>query len=494
MGVTIELAGGTWEFDPARPLGKAGGFGAVFEGVGPDGKPVAVKRLHLTVGQAGHRELQMAEALKQRSLRWVLPVLDAGQDVLSNAYYIVMPRGIESLQDYITRNGPVGLETAISVLQQITSGLAEVPDIVHRDLKPGNILFFDDHWCIADFGIARFVEEATSAQTVKAWLSREYAAPEQWQGIRATAATDIYAVGCIAYAILTGYPPFRGPDYQHQHLAEAPPTLLVSSSRLSMLVSSMLRKAPEARPALARVIDSLQKASLDVQPQPKADGLRMLAEVGAAEAAASARSEASQLALQRKSEYRRLLAEQGTAALRAICDVFASRIADVAPATIRVGKPGQNDLLYVGLGRGSLSVTLFNRGAPFPEGAFPRSKWNVVAGAKIVVTQTGEDGYRWGANLWYMPRQEGSELRWWEVAYMWHPLYGGRKSWEEPFAVDEVELADKAAGPGIDIVQFGSSIRSIDDEDTDDFIDRWSKLLGLASQGQLRKPNYLPLT
>jgi len=74
------------------------------------------------------------------------------------------------------------------------------------DLKPDNILYHDGKWKIADFGIARFVEEATASNTLKEFLSPWYAAPEQWRLERATHGTDVYALGCIAFCLLTGKP------------------------------------------------------------------------------------------------------------------------------------------------------------------------------------------------------------------------------------------------------------------------------------------------
>ncbi|MDM3788590.1 protein kinase, partial [Proteus mirabilis] len=78
----------------------------------------------------------------------------------------------------------------------------EVGDIVHRDLKPGNILRHEERWKIADFGIAKFVEDSTSLETLREALTPSYAAPEQWLGQRPTSATDIYALGCIIHALV----------------------------------------------------------------------------------------------------------------------------------------------------------------------------------------------------------------------------------------------------------------------------------------------------
>ena len=86
---TIRLAEGEWSFDDSERLGKPGGFGEVFVGNGPSGK-VAVKRLMLSADQAAHRELKIGQELKQRSLTYVVPILDAGQDSESDRYFLIM--------------------------------------------------------------------------------------------------------------------------------------------------------------------------------------------------------------------------------------------------------------------------------------------------------------------------------------------------------------------------------------------------------------------
>ena len=200
---------------------------------------MAVKRLHLAASEAAHRELTIAEDLADRELRHVMPVLDAGQDSESEGYFVVMPVAERSLQDRLHTQGPMAEADAVEVLSQIASGLEQVKHLVHRDLKPGNVLFMDGHWCIADLGIARFVEESTSARTLKDCLSPQYASPEQWRFERATSATDIYALGCIGHALLTGAPPFTGgrAELQDKHLNAAPSDPPACSPQMRTLLS-----------------------------------------------------------------------------------------------------------------------------------------------------------------------------------------------------------------------------------------------------------------
>ena len=232
--VRIRLPRGEWFYNPANPIAPAGGFGEVFEGKDASGQPVAVKRLKIKAADAAHRELKIADELAGKKFEHVLAVLDSGEDSESGGYYIVMPHADKSLSDDVTARGMLLPAEAIDILRQLAEGLKEVGNIVHRDLKPANVLLHEGRWKIADFGIARFVEDATSANTVRGFRSAPYAAPEQWIGERATHATDIYALSCIAHVLLTGSPPFVGPsraDFQRQHISETPPSLTSLDSR-----------------------------------------------------------------------------------------------------------------------------------------------------------------------------------------------------------------------------------------------------------------------
>src|SRR5437660_81698 len=104
----IRLPNGLWSYDPKKPLGAPGGFGAVFRGQDSKGNPVAVKRLHIDAAQAAHRELTIARDLAGRQLHHVIPVLDAGQDSESEAYFVVMPVAEQSLQDRLKTHGALG--------------------------------------------------------------------------------------------------------------------------------------------------------------------------------------------------------------------------------------------------------------------------------------------------------------------------------------------------------------------------------------------------
>src|SRR2546429_209287 len=111
----IRLPNGIWSYDPKKPLGKPGGFGAVFRGEDIKGNPVAVKRLHIDAAQAAHRELTIAQDLAGREFQHVIPVLDAGQDSESDFYFVVMPVATGSLQDHLSKHGPLDDTEAVEV-------------------------------------------------------------------------------------------------------------------------------------------------------------------------------------------------------------------------------------------------------------------------------------------------------------------------------------------------------------------------------------------
>ena len=484
----IKLPRGEWSYDPSQPLGRPGGFGEVFFGCGQGYDHLAIKKLKIEAQEAAHREMRIAEDLAGRELTHVIPILDAGLDAESDSYFVVMARAERSLQDEVDSGRTFSDREAADVLLAVATGLSELPKIVHRDLKPGNVLLHDGTWKVADFGIARFVEESTSLHTLRNCLSPPYAAPEQWRHERATAATDIYALGCIACALLTGKPPFHGPaadDFHQQHLKDAPPSLDQHDGRLRSIVSMMLRKEPQARPSLERV-KAFLKAVLEFPPgTPARRDLAALANAAAAVAGQEAAEEAKRQEEIRIKEARNRLRAEAITILKQMKDKLFQSVIDAAPNARLIGDEVQ-------LGSGALSVVFASHGVfgvgP-PADAFKKSQWDLVAVAEIKVCQPR---YHWSANLLFASSGMDREYRWWEVSFF--SLAPERDSWREPTALSDLRDIDcalslttahiwvKAEGP-----------KPIDAENEEAFFTRWRERLALAAKGNLQPPSRLPI-
>ena len=196
-----------------------GGMGAVFEAEHMDTeRRVALKVLHAqALNSETARERFKQEARVAGKLRHlhIVDVLDAGVDDLTAMPFLVMEllHG-EDLGSRIHRIGPMGAPEAVRILQQIGSALDCLHErqIVHRDLKPENLFltWTDDGTPtikLLDFGVAKVLAEGkTSGLTQDAQGTPVYMAPEQFaEQIRISPATDIYALGMLAFTMLTGH-------------------------------------------------------------------------------------------------------------------------------------------------------------------------------------------------------------------------------------------------------------------------------------------------
>jgi serine/threonine-protein kinase len=487
----VTLPEGWWEYDPLAQLGDAGGFGAVYRGRAATGDAVAVKRLHLSASEAAHRELRVVDYLGPLQFPHVIPFLGAGYDKDLGAYFVVMPIAEMSLQGALDQRGRFGERETLLILSDIAAGLEEASQLVHRDLKPANVLFHDGQWKISDFGIARFVEESTSLRTLKDCLSPLYAAPEQWRLERATGATDVYALGCIAHALLNGTPPFGLPALREQHLTGRPPELRCKSLELAALVQAMLLKSPEARPTLPRVQHLMQR--LLRRGEAEGGAPRALARVGRQAVEAEQNHDIEVQRQRCEGERRASLGDEAFSLLGQLLDALQERILTDVPVAhcSRQGARMTAELMHATLG-----ISPMADASMLPASVFRSTPWDVVAGAVVSVTQRLPSRYEWSANLWFTDMGQSSPccLRWWEAAYMFSPLLPAQGR-DEPFGVSlpEVALAEEAAGPGLNSVQLAYDPLPVDAEDTEAFLDRWCEIFSQACAGTLARPRTLPM-
>lgn len=489
---TIRLPNGEWNYDDSKPLGKAGGFGEVFIGSGECGA-VAIKRLKISADQAAHRELRIGQQLMQGSFAHVVSVLDAGQDPESDRYFLVMPVCEFSLQDKINEaNGPIAVEIAKSAINDIIAGLSEVSNITHRDLKPANILYHDNVWKIADFGIAKFVEDSTSMETLRNSLTPTYAAPEQWRGERPTTATDIYALGCIIHALFTGSPPFKGSidDIRESHLHVAPEPLTVLAPRFSAFVSHMLRKPPNARPTLDRCSKVLPE--LDVVNNGSNSNHPMIDEAAKLVAEREAQEEARNHAAATLRRERTNLFADAKINLLAIRGNLFSRLKETSES-VKIDHRGR--LIF---GDANLDFTrdpeiledfVLARHA---RGSKPYSYtgWDVLGWSMISLT-CSKTSYTWSSSLLFADLKDGNGFRWYEVAF-W--TWAQHKSKDEPYALEGYQAdIDLACGNITHNVNVAYGPLPVDSEDEENFLSRWIGLVAKAATGNLNRPGGMPI-
>ena len=141
----------------------------------------------------------------------VVPVYAAGEE--DGHLYLVM-RYVPGtdLQALLRREGRLAPERAARVVAQVADALdaAHASGLVHRDVKPANVLIAGPHVYLSDFGITRVQTAETRITESGGWVGTvDFMAPEHLRGEPTDARADVYALGCVLHAALTGEPPFR---------------------------------------------------------------------------------------------------------------------------------------------------------------------------------------------------------------------------------------------------------------------------------------------
>jgi len=182
-------------------------------------RPVAVKVLRNEfTADATFRARFRAEATHTAALHHphIASVFDYGEvraDGESLAYLVMELVEGETLADLLERKGRLDPARTLDLLRQTSSALAaaHAAGLVHRDIKPGNLLVRDDGVVkITDFGIAWSASSVPLTGTGQVMGTANYLSPEQAAGGLATPASDVYALGAVAYECLTGRRAFEG--------------------------------------------------------------------------------------------------------------------------------------------------------------------------------------------------------------------------------------------------------------------------------------------
>lgn len=259
MARLTEITAGQYRID--RELGR-GGMAAVY--LGHDlslDRQVAIKVMSPELFNAGKemvdRFLREARTGARLNHPHIIPVY-AVREERDLIFFVMKFIDGKALDSVVKKVGPLPIPVVARMIAQSADALAYAHrmGIIHRDIKPSNLMLDKEGWIIVtDLGIAKVADNQGLTATGSAMGTPTYMSPEQSMGSRTTnAASDQYSLGCVAYELLTGRPPFQGDSVVtliFQHHSEAPPPIhpLRPDAPADMVqtVMRMLEKAPEDR-------------------------------------------------------------------------------------------------------------------------------------------------------------------------------------------------------------------------------------------------------
>ncbi len=259
------------------------------------GRTVAIKILKDEyMGDPGFLERFRAEARHAALVNHegIANVFDYGEEQ-GSAYIVMELVPGEPLSTIIERESRLPSDRVLGIVAQTATALQAAHDagLVHRDIKPGNLLITPEGRVkITDFGIARIADQVPLTATGQVMGTVQYLAPEQASGHTATASTDIYSLGIVAYECLAGKRPFTGESQVAIAMAQindAPPALPDDiPAPVQRLVLACLAKDPAERPQtaakLAQAATALHRGNLQLaasyvpQIAPPSDSTRVM--------------------------------------------------------------------------------------------------------------------------------------------------------------------------------------------------------------------------
>jgi serine/threonine protein kinase len=244
-----------------------GAVGVVYRARSSDGRVVAIKALSPALGADAEfrarfaRETRAAQEVRDRHL---VRIVEHGE-ADGRPYLVLEYVGGGSLADRLGR-GTLPVDGMVSLVAEVAAGLDALHrhGIVHRDVKPSNIMLREDgSAALTDFGLAKGAAYTVLTRPGQVVGTLDYLAPELVRGEQATPASDIYALGCVAFESLAGSPPFGDRSLfgvGAAHLADEPPDPPAPLD-VAWALRRGLAKDPADRPPTATAYAHLLRAA-----------------------------------------------------------------------------------------------------------------------------------------------------------------------------------------------------------------------------------------
>jgi serine/threonine-protein kinase len=265
-----------------RVLGE-GGMGKVYCATDSEGTRLALKLVKEdyardeTFRRRFYREARIAQTVKHPN---VVPVVATGEHQGLPYMAQKFVDGL-ALDQKLKQDGPLDVATTVGICSDVAAGLEALwaAGMVHRDVKPANILQDDQGRAyITDFGLAKDTQGSLLTLPGQALGSMDYMSPEQIRGEPVSAASDIYALGCVVFECVCGRPPFaeaQGMRILWAHLQTEPPNpcglrgdMTAEFGRVLLLA---LEKDPKKRPQSAGEYARLLREAASATP-PRREG------------------------------------------------------------------------------------------------------------------------------------------------------------------------------------------------------------------------------
>jgi tetratricopeptide (TPR) repeat protein/tRNA A-37 threonylcarbamoyl transferase component Bud32 len=217
---------------------------------------VKVMRPDLVASDSAKRFLREIQVTARLQHPQILPLLDSGI-AAGTSYYVVPFVAGGSLRDRLEREGALPTDVLVRVVSDVADALdyAHANGVIHRDIKPENILLEGDRAIVADFGVARAVDEVSGTRLTSSGIALgtpAYMSPEHSESSKADARSDLYSLGCVLYEMLSGHTPFGGRTPQEvlaRHAVDPIPPIRSARPDLSTDVEAVVAKALAKAPA-----------------------------------------------------------------------------------------------------------------------------------------------------------------------------------------------------------------------------------------------------